>query len=451
MKTRRSICASFVLIAGVARAAAPADEYAWRFPLHLDAGADVHLLTLTPEIYRSTFDIDLRDLRVVTASGEDVGFGPLPRPELERWREMPWALQRLGMVFEPMPSLENGELAKSPASRDGDFGLKLAPGEYAARLSMNLQSNAVETVPILALRIAWSASDALPEHTRWWVVDPRTDQAIYPERSHQRFDASQSRGETRLVFRGLDLHAFNLRAQAVPSSLGIDQVEAEYDPDPEQYRHSVALVRQTYADQTDAAFGFRMDGPYPVHAAQIELAGEGIAQVRLMARDVSAPQWQELGSMNAFDLQVDDTQLVRNRIRFFPTRQRQWLLIGQPKLAAPPRLRMYYLPDRFLITHRGPADLFLLAGHRRSLRPHYPVDTVMSELQQRFGDRWMPQPARVGAREQVAGAQALLPPAPPLPYRRWLLWALLVGAAALIAWMALGLLRESKPASGNDA
>lgn len=423
------------------------DDYAWRFPLRLEANADVHVLTLTPEIYRSAADAELRDLRVVSADGAEVSFGLLQIPEVERWRDMPWVLQRKAAIYEPMPTLEAGRLSTTEVpSKDGDFGLRLGAGEYAARLSLQLQSNAVETVPIIALRVAWSGRAALPENTRWWVINPDTGREIYPEHSHQSYDASQGRGETHLVFEGIDLHAFVLRGQAVPSGLSIDQVDAEYTPDPEQYRHSIVLQAQTLTDQPAGTFAYVSNGPFPVHAADIELTQGGVATVSLQARDVWSPYWQALGATTTFDVQVDNAQLLQNRLRFHPTRQRQWLLRSQPMPASPPRLRLYYQPDRYLIAYPGPADLYLLAGHRNALRPAYPVDTLMSELRKRFGDHWSPPAASVGARTEIKGSAALIPPPPPLPYRRWALWAALVLGAAAIAGMALSLLKESNNA-----
>ena len=431
--------------AGSAMSAVPVDEYAWRFPVQLEAGADVHMLTLTSDIYRAASDAGLRDLRLVNAAGEELSFGPLRAPRLERWRDMPWVLQHGAGIYLPMPSLEQGQLNQdAPPPRDGDFGLRLAPGEYAARLSLRVKSSAMTHVPIVVLRIHWTARAALPEHTHWSLSDPDSGEMFFPDRSHQRYDPEQTRGETRLTFRGIDLAEFDLHAQAVPSSMRIDQVQAEYQPDPEQYRHSVDLLPQKFPDQASTDSGFVMDGRYPVHSAEIDLGNGGIASVRLLARDVDAPHWQELGAITTFDLKVDSTKLLQNRIRFEPTRARQWLLRSSTSLSGTPRLRLQYEPENFLIAHPGPTEVYLLAGHRSAVRAQYPVDTVMSELRERFGDRWQPQTATVGARVQILGRAALEPAPTPPPYRRWLLWALLIVAAAAIAMMALSLLKESR-------
>jgi hypothetical protein len=421
-------------------------DYAWQFPVHLDAQSDVHLLEITPEIYRSVSDAGLRDLRLVTADGREISFGPVPAAPVERWREMPWAMQRLGTLYEPMPT----QAFEATTQGDGnDFGLRLKPGEYAARAAIRLKSNAEATVPIRSIRIEWSAAADLPENTRWWVSSDHDDaQVILPDRVVSRYDASQSKGQTRLTFAApnvLDLREFLVRVQAIPSSLSIDAAFAEYEPDPEYYQHSVVLNAFTYAEQTKGTQGFMMEGPYPAHAASIELAGgDALATLTLLSRDTSSPWWQEVGSTTAFAVRVERAQIERDRILFHPTRHRQWLISSNPALGAAPVVRLYYRPDRFLIAQRGPAELILLAGHRTALRPSYPVDALMNDLRERFGERWSPAPAKVGARTEIKGLAALKAPPPPPPYRKWALWIALVAGAAVIAWMALSLLKESK-------
>jgi hypothetical protein len=422
-------------------------DYAWQFPLHLDAASDVHVLEITPDIYRSVADSELLDLRLITKAGREVGFGPIPTAPVERWREMPWAMQRLGTTYEPMPNQAFAAAETADGGRD-DYGLRLRPGEYAARAAIKLKSNAQDTVPIRSIRIEWSASADIPETTRWWVSSDHGDtRVILPDRVVSQYDASQAKGQTRITFvapNTLDLRDLLVRVQAIPSSVSFDAVFAEYEPDPAHYQHSVEPGVFNYHDQIKGTHGFMLEGPYPVHAAAIELVGgDALATMTLLTRDTRSPWWQELGSTTAFAVKVERARIERDRILFHPTRHRQWLLRSAPALGAAPKLRMYYRPDRFLIAHTGPDDLILLAGHRSARRPSYPVDALMNDLRERFGENWAPASARVGVRSEIKGAAALKAPPPPPPYRRWALWVALVLGAAVIAWMALSLLKEA--------
>lgn len=440
-------CAMAAMFAGAAAdAGVPVEEFGWRFPLSASEPADVHMLTLSPEIYDTISDPDLRDLRVVTASGRELGFGPLRTDVQQRWRDMPWVLQMQGMVFEPMPMVEvGGSAPRAFPSDDADFGLRLAAGAYPARLSLQLKSTATEAVPIVSLRICWRADAALPAATQWWVSDRISGQLSYPLRSHQRYDAATARGETRLEFEDLAAGGLVLHAMAVPSSLSIEQVLAEYSPDPDRYRHRVELTPTALPGLDPDAQGYLLSGPYPVHTAEFVLTEPGVvATLSLYGRDQRFPYWQRFGATTAFELQVGQTAMLGNRLRFPVSRHRQWQLHSEPVLAAAPVVRMYYQPDRFVVLNAGDEPIFLIAGHRDAYRPSYPVEPVMIQLRERLGRDWSPPELRIGARETLRGHAALRPAPQPPPYRRWMLWGLLVLGAAAIASMALSLLREAR-------
>ncbi len=444
-----------ILSCGLVNAASAVDtikpeDYAWRFPIRLEAQSDVHVLTLTPEIYRSVFDSGLGDLRLLTGDGREVSFGPLPTPPLERWRETPWALQKISASYEPMTRTEPKAFPDRAIDLgNADYGLKLRHGEYAARATLKVRSNVEQSLPIRAIRIEWSATSDLPEGTRWWVETGADDAPIMlPDRVVTRYDANNARGQTRLSFAAqelIEMGELRIRAQPLPSGLSFDASFAEYEPDPDLYRHSIALGTLHFQDQPEHSHGFALGGPYPVHAAAVELAGgDALASISLLARDTYSPWWQDMGNTTAFDVTVDRAQFERSRIVFEPTRNRQWLLRSTPALSAPPKLRMFYRPDQFLIAHRGPDQLTLLAGHRSARRQPYPVEPLINDLRNRLGDHWQPDAASIGARVEVRGTDAFKSPPSPPPYRKWALWAALVIGASLIAWMTITLLNESR-------
>ena len=53
--------------------------------------------------------------------------------------------------------------------------------------------------------------------------------------------------------------------------------------------------------------------------------------------------------------------------------------------------------------------------------------------------------ATLGARSRLAGPDALQPLPPPVPWQRYLLWALLIGAVLVLLAMALRLYRQMNP------
>jgi hypothetical protein len=72
------------------------------------------------------------------------------------------------------------------------------------------------------------------------------------------------------------------------------------------------------------------------------------------------------------------------------------------------------------------------------------VEPALASLRASLGKDWQPPLASLGAPKASAGDAALHAPPPPLPWRRWLLWGVLVAGAALIAALSLSLLRGVK-------
>ncbi|MFZ2235310.1 MAG: DUF3999 family protein, partial [Dokdonella sp.] len=56
-----------------------------------------------------------------------------------------------------------------------------------------------------------------------------------------------------------------------------------------------------------------------------------------------------------------------------------------------------------------------------------------------------PPLASSGDRADISGDAAYAKPAPPLPWKSWLLWAVLLLGAIIVSSFALSLLRQPKP------
>ena len=88
-----------LLLAASTAAAQSPDDFAWQWPLGVDANEGAHTLLLDEAVYARTTRADLRDLAVFNADGQLVPFAPLPvehatteqRREL-RWLRLPAAL-----------------------------------------------------------------------------------------------------------------------------------------------------------------------------------------------------------------------------------------------------------------------------------------------------------------------------------------------------------------------
>ena len=91
---------------------------------------------------------------------------------------------------------------------------------------------------------------------------------------------------------------------------------------------------------------------------------------------------------------------------------------------------------------QGTPPYRLVAGSARAQREDAPVGQSLDAIRGVQGADWRPGAAALGTMQPLAGEAALLPAAAPRDWRAWLLWALLVGGALLVAGFAASLLRK---------
>ena len=143
----------------------------------------------------------------------------------------------------------------------------------------------------------------------------------------------------------------------------------------------------------------------------------------------------------AFRLGDGEAAIESPPLEFDTLRNLQWRLRTEPAQARAPTLTAWYRPDTFVMLAQGAAPYRLAAGSFQARRPDYPMRTLLAEMQSREGDLWLPPEAHLGGGAPLAGEAALRAPAPPPPYKRWLLWGVLIAGALGVLWMVASLAR----------
>jgi hypothetical protein len=191
-----------------------------------------------------------------------------------------------------------------------------------------------------------------------------------------------------------------------------------------------------------SSFRYRLPAPLAVAALKLELATDNsLAHVRVSS---GAPHVLH-ADFTAFRLRQDGAVLANDEIEIAPTpRTQDWIVESTTPLDHAPTLRVAFRPDRFVFLAQGSAPYRLVAGSARAHRGDYPVDAALAQLRAKFGNDWQPPLAALGARAALLGVAAYTPtPAPThRDWKTWLLWAVLVGGAALIGALAVSLLRK---------
>jgi hypothetical protein len=448
---------SAAFAAGTAHAAGATDSYAYRWPLKTEGSQVAWQFELTPEVYAALRDPKLRDLEVFNAEGRSVPVAPLTvnaqlSPQ-SQWVWMPaFALPRdaaaapSGDVRLRMERDSAGQLRMLEAQVQGDTASANAvPAliDYVVDASAIRRDSRTATIDRLDLQWGYSERDtrarfaveASDDLEAWQVlVDAAAVVSLRQQGAslQRRTIALPATAQPYLRLRQLD-------GDPLP---GLQVQGRRHDPAVSALAGFVTRsIAAEYVDSSDAGQGarwyrYRLPAPLPVAHLSIALPTDN-ATAQLDVEALIGERWMPMGGLSAFRLRQGDLVIDNDDFTLgVATTAREWRLRSPIPLASPPGIQAGYLPDRFVFLAQGQGPYTLAAGSRSALR---------TPMRLHFGSEWQPPVAALGARSAAGGEAAYAAAATPPNWRGWLLWALLIGGALLVAGFAISLIR-SKPA-----
>jgi hypothetical protein len=429
------------------------DDYAQQWPLTLgqeDAGA--YRVVLDRTVYRQLQSPMLKDLVVVNADGGTMAASlfdaeqPLARPA--NTMDVPWF---------PLPSStsQSRDIASiSEIAADGSLRRVVMGGAgTAAEPSSNeyLVDTSRLHEPVRALRIVWAAGQApFDRPYRVTASDDLKNWRTVQEEGH--LIELQNNGarifENRIALDGAKAKYLRLEPlRKDQRALALTKVTAEFAPaQVVQEWQWEELSGKRIVDKDGAVFfEYQIEGRFPFERADVALPGNSSNEWILKSRDSEKSEWR-FAAAPWMAFQLEGGQLSN---RSPPqalqqlNRDRYWRLIpkNNPNEAAP-TLRLGYRPEVLVFLAQGKTPYALLAGSARAQRAESPLPQLVDALRAQRGQDWQPASATLGAMQPLAGAKALTPAPVERDWKAWLLWALLVGGALIVAGFAFSLLKK---------
>ena len=446
----------------VAAAASPAD-YAYVFPIETaasatDASSSAWRIELTPEVYRWVQDSGLRDVEIFNAEQHPV---PFARFDVE-----PVATAREETTSLPVLELPSSAQTTSTSDlrlvidRDADGRLRrIDAGEATPASSTTrdwlLDASSLDRA-IDSLVLSWS--EPTSGIVARFGVDASDDLQSWRGAGNATVLMLEQQG-ARLERRDIALggvHAKYLRLRRLDDGVALKGLRVEARS---VERGRTAPSRMWIAADARSAsndppvpagvtrFDYTLNAALPIDTARIELASDNaLAPITLLARTSDATPWNRIAAITAFRLRQGSEPLRNGDIDVNnATRLRKFRIESTTTLTEAPRLTLGFRPDSLVFLAEGKGPYALAAGSAQARHAEYPIEAALASLRSTLGKDWQPPLATLGAARASGGDAMLHAPPPPLPWRRWLLWAILVGGAALIAGLALSLLRSAKP------
>lgn len=437
--------------------AAARDDYARQWPLTLsrdDGGA--YRVALDGAVYRQVQGYGLGDIAVLDRDGTPVPaavFAPdQPLAQPPRRVELPWfALPAVTGVG----ALQGWELI-SQADPDGRL----------RRVEARIIDSAVAAVPrsallvdlsrvreaVVALELEWQPLDALD---LGYTVEVSDDLEHWQPLATRGRMVDLRREGRRLLQRRIELYGLpphyqqarylRLMPDRRDQAPAITRISAELaTPRVAPAPQWIDLTGRRSEGDGRTRFEFELDGRFPVQQVDVALPGNHAVQWRLESRDNADADWRARAAP-WMAYQVDaggrSSQSAAQALNG-PIRDRHWRLSAVGAVNGEPTLRLGYRPEVVVFLAEGQGGYTLVAGSARAEPADSPVPQLVAVLRRQHGADWQPSPAYLGSPQALAGQAAL---APLRDWTSWLLWAVLVLGALVVAGFALSVLRKAPP------
>jgi hypothetical protein len=414
--------------------------FAYGFALEPADDSGVYRTTLAADVYRRTTRSDLGDLCVFNGRGEVVPHALRPAPALEQResgeRQLPWFVLQ-GQAARPAAPLEvEVDAARGGAVVRVSPAASVAAGQEAGAYLLDA-SEIEQPITDLYFTFAGDASEVWArlhvessQDLEHWQ-DAGSGVLAVLEREGQRLESRRIE-VTGPLARYLRLSASAGRLPALAS------VTAGFDQDPGHVPLASAVVAAK--SLPDGGLLFDSGAHFPVERASLRLR-ERSALLRAV---LLSSERRDTGFVERFAglfYRLDGVALVSppaplheiTRDRFYRlTLDRRSGGIGNEL----PELELHYRPDEILWVARGNGPFTLAYGSATTVGGALTPEEIA-------GPAARIAPARLGARRELGGpAQLRHPPAPPLPWKVYALWATLVLAAGIVIMLSIRLARR---------
>ena len=441
-------------------------DFAWGIPLEVDGDGAIYSLELPEQVYRHVTRRDLGDLRVFNSNNAVV-------PHLLRREKDTQTVTREPVTLKLFPVYREagGGAATAPEVRivtdaggtiidisggspasvgQGkvvyayvvDLGPALEGGENtaAARGPDWLEFDWQGAPDSFATRVSISASDDLDN---WRTVVPATTL------SHFRFDGNELQ-RRRIEVAGLRARYLKISWPAGAQNVLLRSIRAGFGGSlRESARRWTRLdgagkIRRgdgglAWLEYDAAAF-------LPVDRLRLRLASaNSVARVTVLSRDDPAAPWRQRYAGVIYRLTVQGEEVENPVLRISPTQDRYWrveLAADEADSVGGIELAVGWRPHRLLFMASGEAPFRIAYGAAGVAPAGSAIPALLRQLGE-DSEAGFVKAAQAGEEIELGGQGQMVAPTV-VPWRRLVLWTVLVLGVGIVAFMVLRLAREMK-------
>jgi hypothetical protein len=202
----------------------------------------------------------------------------------------------------------------------------------------------------------------------------------------------------------------------------------------------------TPASDRPGAFEFDAGGFFPIDRIRIRpIQKNTLAQVALFSRTRPSDPWRPRGNHWVHRLEVDGIPLESDPVALDGGTDRYFRLEADPKSgglgAGIPEIAIGWRPRMVYFVARGEGPFTLAYGHHSAQPAQTAVEPGLKAVQADPA-AVLVRPARPGPIGPLGGPDRLKPPPEPFPWKKAMVWTVLVLGVALLGFLAWRLFRQ---------
>ncbi len=429
------------------------NDFAYGIPLEVDGDGAIYSLPLPEDVYRYAVRKDLGDLRIFNSYGEvvphllqrDSAFQEAMREPVALrffplYRDEPWEeeIKRIRIADDDRGTII--DIERHPEAKES------TPGPVAHYL---IDASSFDA-PIEKLLLGWSqigegflvsvkleySNDLVHWHHLIY-------EATLADLSHDGYRLRQNA----ITLPSQEARYFRLSWPLGEDGIALESVNAVVKREVDRRPHQWLLLPSVGETNTQGIYHFTLPGYYPVDRIRVVLPQSNtVVRARLYSRDGESSPWRLHYQGLLYTLVREGHTLENEDIEVRGGSDRNWRLevlqdgggLGRGK----PQLQMGWLPHRLLFVARGEMPFTLAFGSSRVGPLKNDIAGLVTQLESRPEEVGFIKLAQAGGLFELGGESRLYPPTPPLPWKTWLLWGVLVFGVIVLAWMGHSLYRQ---------
>ncbi|MDM8554313.1 DUF3999 domain-containing protein [Desulfococcaceae bacterium HSG7] len=427
------------------------DDFAFGYQLTVDSHGSLYKITLPEDIYQNVTRSDLGDLRVFNNYGEVV-----PHEIQRRQSGRAKATEYISLPFFPVfnPKGKSDTPLSMNFTTNAAGAIIMVTGKTDEDETLQTSAYLIDASHIKKnikeLELRWEGADQhfittvkvsySKDLTNWRTLVKAatlTEMQYGNHKLEQRTIALPLRKTPylRLSWQAsaMDVRLTSVRGEVLHKALS-------------RKRRVITLSGVRDADNVKA-YNFDSKGSFPTDRVNIRLPEiNSLIQAVVKSRKNADAPWRVRCRGVFYNLRMNQTDLKNPVFSSALTTDRYWRLeilsdtggMGN----STPLMELSWTPDDLIFLARGESPFILAFGSAR-IRPRSSTAHLLIEpLQNQNKSAEFIRPAQIKKRIELGGASRLTPLPPPVPWKQWLLWGILIAGVGFLGFMAWNLYQQ---------